>query len=118
MTGKTAAIDSIDKVAAEIGADLVVAGGYGHSRLREWAFGGMTRSLLGKGGLHRLFANETEAAAPEGPHRFRGKDTTRRPDAGRVDLWPRDASWDRRQRGGCSHWHDGLACLAMAASRS
>jgi nucleotide-binding universal stress UspA family protein len=27
-------------------ADLVVAGAYGHSRLREWAFGGVTRDLL------------------------------------------------------------------------
>jgi nucleotide-binding universal stress UspA family protein len=28
------------------GADLIVAGGYGHARLREWAFGGVTRDLL------------------------------------------------------------------------
>ncbi len=27
-------------------ADLVVAGAYGHSRLREWALGGVTRDLL------------------------------------------------------------------------
>lgn len=27
-------------------ADLVVAGGYGHSRLREWALGGVTRDFL------------------------------------------------------------------------
>ncbi len=27
-------------------ADLVVMGGYGHSRLREWLFGGVTRDLL------------------------------------------------------------------------
>ena len=27
-------------------ADLVVAGSYGHSRLREWAFGGVTKQLL------------------------------------------------------------------------
>ena len=27
-------------------ADLVVAGAYGHSRLREWAFGGVTKQLL------------------------------------------------------------------------
>jgi nucleotide-binding universal stress UspA family protein len=32
--------------ADSIGADLIVAGGYGHSRLGEWAFGGVTRSLL------------------------------------------------------------------------
>jgi nucleotide-binding universal stress UspA family protein len=27
-------------------ADLVVAGGYGHSRFREWALGGVTRELI------------------------------------------------------------------------
>ena len=27
-------------------ADLIVAGGYGHSRVREWAMGGVTRELL------------------------------------------------------------------------
>jgi nucleotide-binding universal stress UspA family protein len=32
--------------ADEIGADLIVAGGYGHSRLREFTFGGVTRTLL------------------------------------------------------------------------
>ncbi len=30
-------------------ADLVVAGAYGHSRLREWAFGGVTDNLLRTG---------------------------------------------------------------------
>ena len=34
-------------IAAEaIGADLIVAGGYGHTRLGEWMFGGVTRDLL------------------------------------------------------------------------
>ncbi|MGO8919660.1 MAG: universal stress protein [Stellaceae bacterium] len=32
--------------ADDIGADLIVAGGYGHSRLRELTFGGVTRTLL------------------------------------------------------------------------
>lgn len=32
---------------ADVGADMLVAGGYGHSRLREALFGGVTRSLLG-----------------------------------------------------------------------
>jgi nucleotide-binding universal stress UspA family protein len=27
-------------------ADLIVSGAYGHSRIREWVFGGVTRSLL------------------------------------------------------------------------
>lgn len=32
--------------AADLPADLIVMGAYGHSRLREWAFGGVTRTLL------------------------------------------------------------------------
>jgi nucleotide-binding universal stress UspA family protein len=32
--------------AEELGADLVVSGAYGHSRLGEWAFGGVTADLL------------------------------------------------------------------------
>ena len=36
---------SILEHATESGADLIVAGGYGHSRLREWAVGGVTREL-------------------------------------------------------------------------
>lgn len=38
-------------------ADLVVSGAYGHSRFREWAFGGVTRSLLDEVGLNRLMAS-------------------------------------------------------------
>ena len=33
-------------IAREKGADVIVAGAYGHSRLREWALGGVTRDLL------------------------------------------------------------------------
>lgn len=32
--------------AADFGADLIVMGAYGHSRLRELALGGATRSIL------------------------------------------------------------------------
>lgn len=39
------------------GADLVVAGAYGHSRLGEWAFGGVTRSLLAQGTEHLLLSH-------------------------------------------------------------
>ena len=31
---------------ADTGAEVLVAGGYGHSRLREALFGGVTRTLL------------------------------------------------------------------------
>ncbi|MEO8747355.1 MAG: universal stress protein [Rhodanobacter sp.] len=37
---------SLDSIAEQVGADLVVAGAYGHSRMREWALGGVTRDLL------------------------------------------------------------------------
>ena len=33
-------------IAQDLGADLIVAGAYGHSRLMEWALGGVTRDLL------------------------------------------------------------------------
>ncbi len=32
--------------AADLDADLIVMGGYGHSRLKEWALGGATRIIL------------------------------------------------------------------------
>jgi nucleotide-binding universal stress UspA family protein len=38
--------DALLSYAADIGADLLVAGFYGHSRMREMVFGGVTRSLL------------------------------------------------------------------------
>ena len=37
----------LNAIAHERGANLIVAGAYGHSRLREWALGGVTRALLG-----------------------------------------------------------------------
>lgn len=40
------AAESLASIADEQGADLIVAGAYGHSRIREWAFGGVTRDLL------------------------------------------------------------------------
>jgi nucleotide-binding universal stress UspA family protein len=38
--------DAILEVASDHNADLIVAGAYGHSRVREWAFGGVTHDLL------------------------------------------------------------------------
>jgi nucleotide-binding universal stress UspA family protein len=38
--------DELILVAEQRGADLIVSGGYGHSRMREWVFGGVTRDLL------------------------------------------------------------------------
>lgn len=42
--------------ARSIRADLVVSGAYGHSRLREWAFGGVTRSLLEDNAINRFLS--------------------------------------------------------------
>lgn len=36
----------LDRIASEVGAGLVVAGAYGHSRLREWVLGGVTKRLV------------------------------------------------------------------------
>jgi nucleotide-binding universal stress UspA family protein len=38
-------------------SDLIVAGGYGHSRLGEWVFGGVTRDLLVKSQVCCLFSH-------------------------------------------------------------
>lgn len=45
------------KHAADSGAQLLVAGGYGHSRVREWLFGGATRELLHSTPLPVLFSH-------------------------------------------------------------
>ena len=36
----------LDAIASEARSDIIVAGAYGHSRLREWIFGGVTHHLL------------------------------------------------------------------------
>lgn len=38
--------DALLSRASDFGSDTIVIGAYGHSRLREWAFGGATRGLL------------------------------------------------------------------------
>ncbi len=38
--------DQLGTAAFEQDADLIVAGAYGHSRMREWVLGGVTRNLL------------------------------------------------------------------------
>jgi nucleotide-binding universal stress UspA family protein len=40
------AADQLDRIASQVGAGLVVAGAYGHSRLREWVLGGVTTRLV------------------------------------------------------------------------
>jgi nucleotide-binding universal stress UspA family protein len=40
-----------------MGAGLIVAGAYGHSRLREWALGGVTQDLLTRSNIPVLFSH-------------------------------------------------------------
>lgn len=48
---------TIADVADAIHADLIITGAYGHSRFREWIFGGATRSLLENDRLNRIMSN-------------------------------------------------------------
>jgi nucleotide-binding universal stress UspA family protein len=43
--------------AAAFGADLIVLGCYGHSRLGEWVFGGVTRDLLAQDAAYLLLSH-------------------------------------------------------------
>jgi len=50
--------EALVAAARERGADLLVAGAYGHARLREWALGGATRAMLAaRGGPSILLAH-------------------------------------------------------------
>ena len=48
---------ALEDDAIAIGADLMVLGAYGHSRAREFVFGGVTRELLGHGRLPLLLSH-------------------------------------------------------------
>jgi nucleotide-binding universal stress UspA family protein len=50
-------IGALTEFVTSLGADLVVSGAYGHSRIREWALGGVTRSLLDDVRLSRFMSN-------------------------------------------------------------
>ena len=49
--------ETLESLARQRGADLIVTGGYGHGRMREWLFGGMTRDLLSDRTVHRFMSN-------------------------------------------------------------
>jgi nucleotide-binding universal stress UspA family protein len=40
------AVTQLERIASDVGAGVVIAGAYGHSRLSEWIFGGVTRRLI------------------------------------------------------------------------
>jgi nucleotide-binding universal stress UspA family protein len=48
---------TLESLAKQENADMVVTGAYGHNRLREWLFGGMTRELLANPTLTRFMSN-------------------------------------------------------------
>jgi nucleotide-binding universal stress UspA family protein len=54
--GKPAEAEVADE-ASRVGAELIVAGAYGHTRFREWAFGGVTRGLLTDSPVARLLSH-------------------------------------------------------------
>jgi nucleotide-binding universal stress UspA family protein len=47
----------LDAIASEARIDIIVAGAYGHARLREWIFGGVTRHLLRQSSMCTLLAH-------------------------------------------------------------
>jgi nucleotide-binding universal stress UspA family protein len=49
--------DVILSEARYLGAELIVMGGYGHSRLREWIFGGATRDILHESAIPMFIAH-------------------------------------------------------------
>jgi len=52
-TASTAVLRLVEEASAE----LIVAGAYGHSRLGEWVFGGMTQDLLARSPVCCLFSH-------------------------------------------------------------
>ncbi len=50
-------VDELLRIAKDDRADLIVAGGYGHSRLGEWVFGGVTEGLLAHSEICCLFSH-------------------------------------------------------------
>jgi nucleotide-binding universal stress UspA family protein len=50
------AVAQLDRIAADTGAGVVVAGAYGRSRLREWVLGGFTQHLVGQTGRCALLS--------------------------------------------------------------
>lgn len=55
-TGDLSTADAITAAAQAAGADLLVMGGYGHSRLRESIFGGVTTSMIDSPALPTLMS--------------------------------------------------------------
>src|SRR5262249_48149892 len=41
-------VEQLIRHASDLEADIIVAGAYTHTRMREWVFGGVTRTLITK----------------------------------------------------------------------
>lgn len=57
ITNPEGFVDVLESTALAWNSDLLVVGGYGHSRMREWLFGGVTRRILGANSLNRFLSN-------------------------------------------------------------
>jgi nucleotide-binding universal stress UspA family protein len=57
ITNPEGFVDVLESTALSWRADLLVIGGYGHSRMREWLFGGVTRRILQTNALNRFISN-------------------------------------------------------------
>ena len=57
ITNPEGFVDVLESTALSWNADLLIIGGYGHSRMREWLFGGMTRRILRNNSLNRFISN-------------------------------------------------------------
>ncbi len=57
LTGWDNVAEALLNEAEKSGADLIVMGSYGHSRIRQWVLGGVTRHVLGKSTLPVLTAH-------------------------------------------------------------
>lgn len=55
--GNRAVCSALEETANRHGADLIVTGAYGHSRLREWALGGVTEDLIAASSKFVLFSH-------------------------------------------------------------
>jgi nucleotide-binding universal stress UspA family protein len=55
--GKGAVSTALEETANRHRADLIVTGAYGHSRLREWALGGVTEDLIAASSKFVLFSH-------------------------------------------------------------
>jgi len=57
LVREASAHKAIAGLALSMNADLVVSGAYGHSRIRELIFGGVTKTLLGATSINRLMSS-------------------------------------------------------------